>query len=174
MTSSRYLVLALLLAAPLSAQQTTPERTGGKETSSWADVTAFLDSLERRGAPFRFGTLGTSTEGRRIPFVIAAAPGVQGPADAQASGRVVVWLQANIHAGEVEGKEAAQMVLRDLAFGPAPSVARQPRDPGGADLQPRRQRAPGPREASIGRARTAPRSSGAGLMASDSTSIATT
>ena len=51
-------------------------------------------------------------------MVIAAAPGVQGPADAQASGRVVVWLQANIHAGEVEGKEAAQMILRDLAFGP--------------------------------------------------------
>lgn len=116
MTSSRFVVLALLLAVPLAAQQTTPERTGGKETSSWADVTAFLDSLERRGAPFRFGSLGTSTEGRRIPFVIAAAPGVQGPADAQASGRVVVWLQANIHAGEVEGKEVAQMILRDLAF----------------------------------------------------------
>ena len=43
---------------------------------------------------------------------------MQGPADAQASGRVVVWLQANIHAREVEGKEAAQMILRDLAFGP--------------------------------------------------------
>ena len=107
----------LLLVAPLAAQQTTPERTGGKETSSWADVTTFLDSLERRGAPFRFGTLGTSTEGRRVPFVIAAAPGVQGPADAQASGRVVVWLQGDIHGGEVEGKEVAQMVLRDIAFG---------------------------------------------------------
>ncbi len=122
MTSSRLLVLALLLAAPLSAQQTTPERTGGKETSSWADVIGFLDSLERRGAPFGFGTLGTSTEGRRIPLVIAAAPGVRGPADAHASGRVVIWLQANIHAGEVEGKEVAQMILRDIAFGPRRSL----------------------------------------------------
>ena len=112
------LALALLLATPLAAQQTTPERTSGKETSSWADVTAFLDSLERRGAPFRFGTLGTSTGGRRVPFVVAAAPGVQGPADAQASGRVVVWLQGDIHGGEVEGKEVAQMILRDLGFGP--------------------------------------------------------
>lgn len=111
------LALAWLFAAPLAAQQTTAERTGGRETSSAADVTAFLDSLERRGAPFRFGSLGTTTEGRPIPFVIAAAPGVQGPADAQASGRVVVWLQANIHGGEVEGKEAAQMILRDLGFG---------------------------------------------------------
>lgn len=106
-----------LLAAPLAAQQTTPERTGGRETSSWADVTTFLDSLERRGAPFRFGTLGTSTEGRRVPFVVAATPGVRGPADAHASGRLVVWLQGDIHGGEVEGKEVTQMILRDVAFG---------------------------------------------------------
>lgn len=112
------LALALLVVAPLAGQQTTPERTGGKATSSWADVTTFLDSLERRGAPFRFGTLSVSTEGRRVPFVIAAAPGVRGPADAQASGRVVVWLQGDIHGGEVEGKEAAQMILRDIGFGP--------------------------------------------------------
>ncbi len=116
-SSAHLLLLSMLVAVPLAAQQTTPERTGGKETSSWADVVAFLDSLERRGAPFRFGSLGVSTEGHRIPFVIAAAPGVQGPADAQASGRVVVWIQGNIHGGEVEGKEALQMMLRDVAFG---------------------------------------------------------
>jgi hypothetical protein len=112
------IAVTVLLAGPLTAQQTTPERTGGRETSSSAAVASFLDSLERRGAPFRFGSLGTTTEGRPIPLVIAATPGVQGPADAQGSGRVVIWLQANIHGGEVEGKEAAQMILRDLAFGP--------------------------------------------------------
>ena len=112
------LALVLLLSAPVAAQQTTPERTGGQETSSWSDVMGFLDSLERRGAPFRFGALGTSTEGRRVPFVVAAAPGVQGPADAHASGRLVVWLQGDIHGGEVEGKEVAQMILRDVGFGP--------------------------------------------------------
>ena len=30
----------------------------------------------------------------------------------------MIYLQANIHAGEVEGKEAAQMLLRDLTLGP--------------------------------------------------------
>ncbi len=117
-TSCRVLALLLAFASPLTAQQTTPERTGGSQTSSFADVMNFLDSLQRRGSTFRFGSLGTSTEGRPIPVVIAAQPGVQGAADAQGSGRVVIWLQANIHAGEVEGKEAAQMILRDLAFGP--------------------------------------------------------
>ncbi len=112
------LLALLLLSTRLAAQQTTPERTDGRQTSSYGDVISFLDSLQHRGAPFEFGTLGTTTEGRRVPFIVAAAPGVQGPADAHASGRLVVWLQGDIHAGEVEGKEVAQMVLRDLAFGP--------------------------------------------------------
>ena len=63
-----------LLATPLAAQLTTPERTGGRETSRHADVLAFLDTLQQRGADLRVGTLGTSTEGRRIPFVVAARP----------------------------------------------------------------------------------------------------
>jgi hypothetical protein len=114
------LALALAaLAAPLAAQQTRPERTGGRETSSHADVRAFLDTLQLRGADVRVGTLGHSPEGRVIPFVVAARPMVHSPAAAKASGKPVVWLQGNIHSGEVEGKEAAQMLLRDLTLGPA-------------------------------------------------------
>jgi hypothetical protein len=112
------LVLGLsLLAVPLAAQQTAPERTAGRETSRHADVLAFLDTLQVRGASLRMGTLGTSAEGRRIPFIVAAHPMVFSPAQARATGKPVIWLQGNIHSGEVEGKEAAQMVLRDLTLG---------------------------------------------------------
>jgi hypothetical protein len=104
--------------APLLAQTTRAERTAFRETSTHADVLAFLDSLQRAGAGLRIGTLATSVEGRRVPWVLAARPLVSGPAEAHRSGKPVVWLQANIHAGEVEGKEAAQMLLRDLTLGP--------------------------------------------------------
>jgi hypothetical protein len=104
--------------APLLAQTTRAERTAFRETSSHADVLAFLDSLQRAGAGLHIGTLATSVEGRRVPWVLAARPLVDGPAEAHRSGKPVVWLQANIHAGEVEGKEAAQMLLRDLTRGP--------------------------------------------------------
>ena len=100
------------------AQTTRAERTAFRETSSHVDVLAFLDSLQRRGAGIRIGTLATSVEGRRVPWVIASRPLVSGPGEAHRSGKPVVWLQANIHAGEVEGKEAAQMLLRDLTLGP--------------------------------------------------------
>lgn len=106
----------------LSAQTTRPERTSGTETSSHADVLAFLDSLTRAGAGIRVGTLGYSPEGRRIPWVLAARPMIDAPADAAISGKPIVYIQGNIHAGEVEGKEAAQMLLRDLTLGPLKSL----------------------------------------------------
>lgn len=124
MTSFRFRAAALLVwfAMPcpvaLAAQLTRPERTGERETSSYRDVQGFIDSLARAGASLRLGTLGTSPEGRPIPYVIAARPVVDGPGDAHRSGKPIVYVQGNIHSGEVEGKEAAQMLLRDLTLGP--------------------------------------------------------
>ncbi len=117
----RAVVLAAGLVLPLAAaaaQQTRAERSAYQETSSQADVLAFLDSLERTGAGIRRGTLAVSPEGRLVPYVVAARPMVDGPAEAHRGGKPVVYVQGNIHAGEVEGKEAAQMLLRDLTLGP--------------------------------------------------------
>jgi Zinc carboxypeptidase len=113
--------------APAPARATWPrtraERTGYAETSHYADVIAFLDSLQTLGAPIRIGNLPEkSTEGRDIPFVIASRPLVATPAEAKRLGRPVIYLQANIHAGEVEGKEAVQELLRDLVFEARPNV----------------------------------------------------
>ena len=110
--------LLLLAAPPALAQVTTPERTGNRETSSQQQVLAFLDTLERRTPDLRAWTLTLSPEGRQVPVLLAARPMVDGPAAAHRSGKPIVYLQANIHAGEVEGKEAAQMLLRDLTVGP--------------------------------------------------------
>lgn len=113
----RILPLLLLAAAPLAAQTTRAERTAYAETSTHADVLAFLDSLEARGAGIKQWTLGRSTEGREIPVVLASRPLVSGAEAAHATGKPIIYIQANIHAGEVEGKEAAQMLLRDLTLG---------------------------------------------------------
>jgi hypothetical protein len=132
--------VALLLAAALSACATTrpatpgqpghaaeaasplprtrAERTGYLETSHYADVVAFLDSLKALRAPLAFGCIGKTYEGRDIPYVIASRPLVHTPAEAKATGKPIVYVQGNIHAGEVEGKEALLALIRDLAFAP--------------------------------------------------------
>jgi hypothetical protein len=109
-------------AAPKTAgPRTRAERTGYAETSHYADVVAFLDSLRAAGAPIRLGTLGTSPQGRAIPYVVASRPAVSTPDEARRLGRPIVYVQANIHAGEVEGKEAVLALLRDLSMDARPN-----------------------------------------------------
>lgn len=109
--------LLLTAAGPLAGQQTTAERSNYGQTSSHAEVLAFLDSLQRLGAGIRVGRMATSPQGRVVPYVIASRPLVEGPAEAARSGKPVIYIQGNIHAGEVEGKEATLMLLRELTLG---------------------------------------------------------
>ncbi len=102
--------------------RTRPEQTGYRETSSYADVRNFLDSLRTLGLPLSFGSIGKTTEGREIPYVIASRPAVSTPAQAKRLDRPIVYVQGNIHGGEVEGKDALLALVRDLALAPRPSV----------------------------------------------------
>ncbi|MGH7523350.1 MAG: M14 family metallopeptidase [Gemmatimonadales bacterium] len=104
-------------ALPLRAQLTVAERTNSERTSTHAEVLAFIDSLTHHGARMHVGTLGTSAQGRHLPFVVLSRPVVTTPAAAKASGKPILYIQANIHAGEVEGKEAMQELARDLTLG---------------------------------------------------------
>jgi len=98
--------------------QTRAERTDYRETSHYEDVLQYLEDLQVKGAPISVQFIGVSTQGRKIPLVIAARPPVAGQADAHRIGKPIVYVQANIHAGEVEGKEAVLILLRELAQKP--------------------------------------------------------
>lgn len=120
------LALAVLIAlAPAAVAQppaapspaTRAERSDYTETSTHRDVLDFLGAIATDSAAMELRWMGTSVEGRRIPLVIVAPPHLRTPTAAHASGRLVCFVQANIHAGEVEGKEACQMLLREIAGG---------------------------------------------------------
>jgi len=91
--------------------KTTAETSNYLSTSRYADVMAFVGAIQRADADVRVETFATTNEGRALPLVVV---GPYTPRSARASGKPVVFILANIHAGEVEGKEAAQMLLRDL------------------------------------------------------------
>lgn len=95
---------------------TRAERTHFTETSRYADVVQFIDSLRMLSEDVYVGSIGKTTEGRDIPFVVASRPRVTTADEAKHLHRPIVYVQANIHAGEVEGKEALQSLLRDLLF----------------------------------------------------------
>lgn len=101
---------------------TVAEASGFTRTATHEDVLAWLDTLQALGAEMHVRNLGTSTEGREIPLVILSDPLVSSPREAHRSGKPVIYLQGNIHAGEVEGKDALLMFMRDLTLGDAREV----------------------------------------------------
>jgi hypothetical protein len=103
--------------------QTRAERGGFTETSRHADVMAFIDSLRTASRNIHVLTMGKTSEGRDIPLVILSRPLVRSAAEAKRLNRPIVYIQANIHGGEVEGKEALLSVLRDLERDPYQNAA---------------------------------------------------
>ena len=104
-------------APPADAFLTRAERTDYRETSSYADVVDFLRRAAAASPSVHYTTFGYTTEGRALPLAVVGDIEDPSPASVRASGRTVVYLQGNIHAGEVCGKEALQMLLRDLMSG---------------------------------------------------------
>ncbi len=61
-------------------------------------------------------SLGQSDERRDI-WMLVAAGGASTPEEVRTNGRPTVLIQAGIHAGEIDGKDAGLMLLRDLTVG---------------------------------------------------------
>ena len=117
-----FCLIALLLPmnsiASQSKLQSRAERTDYAETSRYEDVIDFIAELQRVSANVKVETFALTNEGRALPLVILSNPAMSSPAEAAASGKPVVFVMANIHAGEVEGKEATQHLMRDVITGP--------------------------------------------------------
>lgn len=95
---------------------TRAERTQYRETSSYHDVLAFLRQVANASPIVHLTTFGYTMEGRALPLAIVTNGDTSASAIA-ASGKLRVFVQADIHAGEVCGKEAMQILLRDVADG---------------------------------------------------------
>lgn len=119
------LPLLLLLAAPPQAAEGAPsllppreapltvaEASGFRRSSRLDEVLAFVDALADlpHGDRLTVRTIGRTTEGRPLVAVTAALPPGEAP-------RSRVLVNANIHGGEIEGKAACQLLLRDIALG---------------------------------------------------------
>ena len=77
----------------------------------YADTRAWFDRLDAASDLIRIEQFGVSPEGRPIYAVIASKDG----ADLDPS-KPVLLAQAGIHPGEIDGKDAGMMLLRDIAF----------------------------------------------------------
>ena len=102
--------------------KTRAESSNYEETSRYEDVLVFLKELQQQTNLLRVDSFGESEEGRDLPLIIISNPPLATARAAHASGKTVVLIQANIHAGEVEGKEAVLQLSRRLVTGDLKAV----------------------------------------------------
>jgi len=124
----KYLILSILLLSGFlqaKAQDqllTTAEKTNYQATSTYEEVMTFLNKLKNQSPYARIETLSVTVEGRYVPLLIIGNPLPENPEELKDDPRIVVYFQANIHAGEVEGKEATLMLARDLLKNPESDI----------------------------------------------------
>ncbi len=92
------------------------ERSGYKRTPRYAETIAFCQRLAQASPWVRYTRFGVSPQGRDLPLVIVSKDGEFTPEQIRHSDKVVVLVQAGIHAGEIDGKDAGLMLIRDLAI----------------------------------------------------------
>jgi hypothetical protein len=101
---------------PLPDLKTRAERTDFRETSHYDDVMAFMEAAAKASPGIHLTTFGKTFEGRAMPLAVVGATEAT-PDAVKKTNKLRVYIQGNIHAGEVEGKESAQILIRELAEG---------------------------------------------------------
>ena len=114
------LVLLLLGCGPTSSTDNGPslstraERTRYEQTTGYGEVVQFLERAAASSERMHLTTFGQTSEGRPLPLMVVGEVPDARPSSVTAPERTRVWLQGNIHGGEVSGKEALLMLTRDL------------------------------------------------------------
>ncbi|MFM2326172.1 MAG: hypothetical protein RIR31_374 [Bacteroidota bacterium] len=96
---------------------TATEKSGFVTTPGYDETMAWFKKLADASPLLTMISIGKSVEGRDIFMLIASAEKNITAAALKKSAKPLLLAQAGIHSGEIDGKDAGMMLLRDIAFG---------------------------------------------------------
>ena len=103
------------LVVPANDPWITPaEATAFRTTPRYDETIAYLRRLVAAAPQLKMISIGKSPEGRDLWLVIASKERAFTPDALRRSGKATLFAQAAIHAGEMDGKDAGLMLLRDM------------------------------------------------------------
>jgi hypothetical protein len=116
-----YVIFSLLcFSALVNAQDTSfltlYEKSEFLKTPRYSETIEFCKKLDKASPILHYTTFGISPQGRDLPLLIADRNGNFTPETVRKSGNAVLLIQACIHPGESDGKDAGLMLLRDLVI----------------------------------------------------------
>ena len=94
------------------------ELSGGEVSPTYEDTMKFVDRLIAAN-PTQFSSIsiGESFGQREIKMIVASENGQFSANMIKSNGKPTILIQAGIHSGEIDGKDAGFMLLRDIATG---------------------------------------------------------
>jgi hypothetical protein len=93
---------------------TPTEQSDFTRTPRYDETMQWLQKLVAAAPELKMVSLGQSPEGLDIGMVIASKERAFMPAALRATGKPIFLAQAGIHSGEIDGKDAGMMLLRDM------------------------------------------------------------
>ncbi|HEU4889479.1 MAG TPA: M14 family metallopeptidase, partial [Thermoanaerobaculia bacterium] len=103
-----------LMVPPSDPWVTPSERDQLRTTPRYDETVAWLKRLVAAAPQLKMVSLGRSDEGREVWMVIASKERAFTAEALRKSGKPTLLAQGGIHAGEIEGKDAGLMLLRDM------------------------------------------------------------
>jgi hypothetical protein len=112
------LAAQLCVCAPAvdSTWLTTYERSGCLKTGRYDETVAYCKRLAGASPLAKFISFGVSARGRDLPLVILSQDRMFEPAQVRQKGKAVILIQSGIHAGEIDGKDASQKLMREIVI----------------------------------------------------------
>jgi len=117
----QFVISFLLLISGVSIAQenewlTYYEKSGFKETPRYAETIDYSKKLADNSDFISYQSFGKSPQGRELPLLIVDKSGITSVGEIINCDKIVILIQACIHAGESDGKDAGLMLLRDIAI----------------------------------------------------------
>ena len=105
------------------AEWLTPAEVASFEaTPTYEETLAFIRRVEAAQPTVKLDFYGASAAGRPMPVVIVSAERAFTAEAARALNKPILLVLNGIHAGEIDGKDATLLLLRDLALGELPGL----------------------------------------------------
>jgi hypothetical protein len=107
--------LSINTIAQVDPLKTFYEESDCKATPTYEETIAYCKKLDSASVNIFYTTFGKTPQGRDLPLLIIDSDGFTNPYDARSKGKLVVLIEAGIHSGEIDGKDAGLMFFRDIA-----------------------------------------------------------
>lgn len=90
------------------------EKSGFLESPRYSETMDYFRKFSEFSPFVRFNSIGVSPQGREINYLIVSKDKCFTPEEAHESGKPILLIISGIHSGEIEGKDASMLLLREI------------------------------------------------------------